>query len=129
VLGSAGGVRTTNRLTLTGTVVSLTLGLAPAAWAQDETWHWHWELHPLWSAVVAVMAAWILLILFGWALLHLAPLVLGIIAAVLGIRWLIRNPGGSRSDGAVAILRERYARGEITKEEFDAKLRDLKEKP
>jgi uncharacterized membrane protein len=30
-----------------------------------------------------------------------------------------------RSDAAVAILRERYARGEISKEEFDAKMRDL----
>ena len=114
-----------SRLTLIGTAASLSLGLAPVAWAEDETSGWHWEVHPMWSVVIAVVAAWILLILLGWALLHLAPFVLGIVAAVLGIRWLIRNTDGSRSDAAVTILRERYARGEITKEEFDGKLRDL----
>jgi putative membrane protein len=31
----------------------------------------------------------------------------------------------SRSDRALEILRERYARGEIGREEFEAKKRDL----
>jgi uncharacterized membrane protein len=31
----------------------------------------------------------------------------------------------SRSDRALEILRERYARGEIGREEFDAKKREL----
>jgi putative membrane protein len=99
--------------------------LPGVAWAQERTWDWHWEMHPMWGLVAALAAGWVLLILFGWALLHLAPLILGIIAGVLGIRWLIRNTSGPRSDTAVAILRERYARGDISKEEFDAKLRDL----
>jgi len=81
-------------------------------------------MHPVWGPFSILAAGLLLLILFAWALLHLAPLVLGIIAAVLGIRWLIRNTSAPRSDAAVAILRERYARGEITKEEFDAKLRE-----
>jgi uncharacterized membrane protein len=115
-------------LTPIGTAVSLILGFTSSAWAQERTWDWDWQMHPMWSVVAAVAAALVLLIVSGWALLHLAPLVLGIVAAVFGIRWLIRNTGGSRSDAAVAILRERYARGEITKEEFDAKLRDLEGK-
>ena len=79
----------------------------------------------MWGLVATLAAGWVVLIVFGWVLLHIARLILGIIAAVLGIRWLIRNTSGPRSDAAVAIVRERYARGEITREEFDAKLSDL----
>jgi putative membrane protein len=113
------------RLGLMGTAAGVALVLVGAAWAQDDTWRWNFAMHPVWSAVAAFAAAWVLLLLSGWALLHLAPFVLGIIALILGIRWLVRNSGGPRSDAAVTIVRERYARGEISKEEFDAKLRDL----
>jgi putative membrane protein len=44
---------------------------------------------------------------------------------VLGIRWLVTQGRESRSDTALDILRQRYARGEINKEEFDTKRRDL----
>jgi putative membrane protein len=44
---------------------------------------------------------------------------------VLGIRWLVRQGRGSEPDAALDILRQRYARGEISKEEFEAKKRDL----
>jgi len=48
-----------------------------------------------------------------------------IAAMVLGIRWLIRQGDRFRSDTALEILRQRYARGEINREEFEAKRRDL----
>jgi len=51
--------------------------------------------------------------------------VLVIAGLVLGIRWLGTQGRDSRSDTALDILRQRYARGEINKEEFDAKKRDL----
>ena len=44
---------------------------------------------------------------------------------VLGVWWLVRRGRESRSDPALAILRERYAQGGISKEEFEAKKRDL----
>jgi putative membrane protein len=44
---------------------------------------------------------------------------------VVGIRWIARPDRGGRPDAALEILRERYARGEITKEKFDARKRDL----
>ena len=44
---------------------------------------------------------------------------------VLGIRWLARQGREERPERALGILRERYARGEINKEEFEARRRDL----
>lgn len=50
----------------------------------------------------------------------------GVIAAVvLGVRWLVTQSGESRSDSALEILRQRYARGEIDREDFEARKRDL----
>jgi putative membrane protein len=48
-----------------------------------------------------------------------------IVGMVLGIRWLLAQGKQPRSDTALAILRQRYAKGEINKEEFEAKKRDL----
>ena len=62
-----------------------------------------------------------LLMLLFWGVL--------IVAAVVGVRWLWdqgrppagRGPGESALEG----LRRRYARGEIEREEFETKRRDL----
>jgi putative membrane protein len=43
----------------------------------------------------------------------------------LGIWWLVREFLPSRRDHALELLRERYARGEIDREEFEARRRDL----
>ncbi len=51
--------------------------------------------------------------------------VLAIVGLVVGIRWLATQGRESRSDTALEILRQRHARGEINKDEFDAKKRDL----
>lgn len=66
----------------------------------------------------------------GWALFGLVHMVLSPILIILAIVVLARWTFGSRrhhseEDRAIAILRERYARGEIGKEEFDARKRDL----
>jgi putative membrane protein len=47
-------------------------------------------------------------------------------AMVLLIRYLVRNTRSlGHESSALAILRERYARGEIAKEEFEQKRKDL----
>ncbi|MBI4013490.1 MAG: SHOCT domain-containing protein [Candidatus Rokubacteria bacterium] len=51
--------------------------------------------------------------------------ILVLVGFVLGLRWLVRQGKASRPDAALDILRARYARGEIGKEEFEAKKRDL----
>lgn len=57
----------------------------------------------------------------------IGPLVLiGIVAYALGWRPQIDQTGpAQRSDSALDILKERYVRGEINREEFDRIRRDL----
>lgn len=69
----------------------------------------------------------------GWGLFGVLHMLLWWVLIVLGIvvlvKWLV---GGSRAAGeaaagsrALEVLKERYARGEIGKDEFDQKKRDL----
>ncbi len=55
-----------------------------------------------------------------------------LVLIVLAIRWLIRSnradryqPDASTEDTALALLRERYARGEIDASEFEERKRTL----
>ena len=54
-------------------------------------------------------------------------LVAVIAAIVVGLRWLVRDRGEAnpRSDTALGILQKRYARGDIGREEFRQKRRDI----
>jgi putative membrane protein len=68
----------------------------------------------------------------GWGLLGAVHMLLWWALIILGIvvlvKWLFAGSrGGSRAAGgqALEILKERYARGEIGKEEFEQKKRDL----
>jgi putative membrane protein len=77
-----------------------------------EMWGW-WG----WIGGIFMMIFWILVI----------------VALALFIRWLA-SAGGNRSrllpgpgESAVDILRKRYARGELTKEQFESMKRDLEE--
>jgi putative membrane protein len=69
-----------------------------------------------WFGMIFMMAFWILVI----------------VGLIVLIRWLIHATEGGRnvSHGrarAIDILKERYARGEIDKTEFEEKKRDLSE--
>lgn len=68
----------------------------------------------MWGAGGLVM---MLMMLVLWGLL--------IAALVVGLRWLIGQGRPTSRDEALEILRQRYARGEIDKQEFDARKRDL----
>lgn len=91
--------------------LSLILG---SVLVQERAYEWGWGMHPMWGVWGIGM---MLMMLFFWGLV--------IVAIVLGIRWLVSQGKASRSDSALEILRQRYARGEINKEEFEAKKRDL----
>jgi putative membrane protein len=49
-----------------------------------------------------------------------------IVGLIMLIRWLAMTPKSTRTEeSALDILKRRYARGEINKEEFEAKKKDL----
>lgn len=65
--------------------------------------------------------------LFSW-LMMLLFWILVIAGVVLLLRWLaeqVRPKRGASEESALEILKKRYAKGEIDKEEFEAKKRDL----
>jgi putative membrane protein len=84
-----------------------------AVLAQGRMYEWHWEMHPMW---------W-----WGWGMMAMMFLfwVLFIVGLVVGIRWLLGKSNEQKQDSALEILRQRYARGEINKDEFEARRRDL----
>ena len=88
------------------------VGAPMTAWAQQRPYNW--GMHYMWGPWGIGM---MLMMLVFWGLV--------IVALVLGIRWLVTQGRESRSDSALDILRQRYARGEINKEEFEAKKREL----
>ena len=59
----------------------------------------------------------------GWGLLALVFWILIIIGLALLIKYLWEGRGGQES--AIEVLKKRYARGEITKEEFEEKKKDI----
>lgn len=78
--------------------------------------HPMWDAHPMWGA-------W-----SGWGMLLVLAFWTAVIAVlVLVLRWLVTGRGSPGTDRALAILRQRYARGEITKDEFETRRRDLDE--
>jgi len=89
------------------------MGIPIAAWAQERPYE-YWGMHYMWGP-------WGI----GMMLMMLVFLGLVIAALVLGIRWLVTQGREPRTDSALDILRQRYARGEINKEEFEAKKREL----
>ena len=86
---------------------------------QDRIYEWSWTMHPMWWMWGAGGLVMMLMMLVFWGLV--------IWGVVVGIRWLVRQGRDERTDRALEILRERYARGEIGKEEFEARRRDLAE--
>ena len=81
---------------------------------QGRAYEWHWEMHPMWWGWGIGM---MLMMVIFWGLI--------IIGLVVAIRWLVGQGKHGHSDGALEILRQRYAKGEINKEEFETKKRDL----
>jgi len=66
---------------------------------------------------------------WGWSVIMLVFWVSVIVGIIFLIRWVVlstdRRHGVKTEGSALEILRQRYARGEINKEEFEEKKRDL----
>ena len=98
--------------------------VSPAqAWAQ---WQRNPTMHP-WGGMMGMSWFGMIFQILFWILL--------LVLLVLLIRWLLQGPGnkeqgrgnapGGSDHRALEILKERYARGEIDKEEFEQKKKDL----
>ena len=58
----------------------------------------------------------------SWMVLWWILIIVGIVAFV---RWIGRTDSPRQNQGALEIIQERYARGEIDQQEFQKKMREL----
>ena len=105
-----------------GWAVFLQQTIVDAVFAQQRGDYGHWGMGP------GMMGGWGM----GWfgGIIMIAIWVLVIVGLVFLIRWLIQTTKAGKdvtggSPRALDILKERYARGEIDKEEFEEKKRVL----
>ena len=104
-----------------GSVIALVLGVwTDAGAANGQDWG-PWGMHMMWGSWGIGMM--IMMFLF-WAALMVGIIVL--------IRWLLTTGGSghqaatrNNADSPLDILKKRYARGEISKQEFDDMRQDL----
>jgi len=82
---------------------------------QAQVYEWSWHMHSQWGWLWVI--GLILVMLLFWGIFFLGLFV--------ALRWMLGKVRGKRQDKALEILRQRYARGEITKEDFEAKKYDL----
>ena len=98
---------------LGGLIVWLCLSVATARERANE-----WGLDPMWGFWGVWGIGMLLVMLVFWSVV--------IVGIVLAIRWLATQGREPRStDAALESLRQRYARGDVGTEEFDARKRDL----
>jgi putative membrane protein len=104
------------------TIVSLPIVFSSNAFAQQRGEYGGWAMGP------GMMGGWGM----GWfgMIFMFVFWILVVVGLVLLIKWLIQTTSGGKTDRskgpkALDILKERYARGEISKEEFDTIKQDL----
>jgi putative membrane protein len=73
---------------------------------------------------------------WGWSGLGMVPMLLFWVLVIFGVavlvRWLASGSSGSSGDKpprAMDILKARYAKGEITREQFEQMKREIGESP
>ena len=63
--------------------------------------------------------------MFGMMTLAVLFWALVVVAVAAGVWALLRRTGQATPDAGLTALRERYARGEISREEYEARRREL----
>ncbi len=83
------------------------------------------DMMQMMAQMIGTWGTGMMLVNFLTGLLFLALLIMGIVA---GVKWLTGQAQGQRQstgNSPIDILKKRYARGELTKEEFEAKRRGI----
>lgn len=78
-------------------------------------YEWSLEMHSRWGLLWLVGV--ILMMLLFWGIFF--------VGLFVSVRWMLGKGRRKTPDRALEILRQRYAQGEITKEEFEVKRSDL----
>jgi putative membrane protein len=99
-----------------GLLIEAVAQRAPATIPFVQEHRWDWGSHPMWVWAPWGIVMMLMMLVFWGAVL---------VGIGFGIRWLVRQGQATRPDSALDILRQRYARGEINRDEFEAKKRDL----
>jgi len=102
-------------------MTNLTMLLTGEVWQSGQwfltaqPYEWGWRMHPIW------FGGWGFALMLGMMLFW--ALMIG--ACIVGLRWLFTHSKSSAQDHSMIILRERFARGEIEKDEFEARKQQL----
>lgn len=70
-----------------------------------------------WMPIMPMMGLGMLFMAMFWVLL--------LVGLVVAMKWLMGQGRTGQEESAVDILKKRYARGEINKQEFEERKRDL----
>lgn len=83
----------------------------------------------MWGTNGGMGAGWMVAMMGVNLLIGVGLLALVILGVIAGIRWLLKIGGGygisPRSGPGLDVLRERYAKGEIGRDEFERMRKDL----
>ncbi len=66
--------------------------------------------------------------MMGWGILNMFIMILIVGFIIYGIILVVMKPFEKKDDPSLQILRERFAKGELTEEEFEEKKRTLNKK-
>ncbi len=88
--------------------------LPPGSGTDMDPWMWSWSYHMGFFSMIMMAVFWVIVI----------------IGIIFLIRWLAASAShkgrdAGSQDSALEILKIRYAKGEINKEEFEQKKKDL----
>ena len=106
-----------------GKIAKAAMAIAASGWMTpglalaQRPYDWEWGTHSMWWMWGAWGLGMILIMLLFWGAV--------IVAVVFGIRWLLRQGREQRSDSALEILRQPYARGELNKDDFERMKKDI----
>ncbi|HXX57088.1 MAG TPA: SHOCT domain-containing protein [Thermodesulfovibrionales bacterium] len=105
-------------LALGGFVPLLLSGFTPVVESWERSFHWNWEPSGFWAGTFFLIPIFFMIALW----------VSFIIGIIYFVRWVMstgKRPEMKSEETALDVLKKRYAKGEISKEEFERIKQDI----